>query len=286
MILGVAENPYALNVPNRLMAEAGRLGIETRLIDLPSMTVDFQSTGEASVTDRHGEISVDAVAPCLLFGFPAAIHALKVLSWFAKMQNPIDGVLLSDDKAATAERLAHGGITQVATRVLASDLDLALAAAEGIGYPVVLKRTHGAQGRWVRRASDPPAVEKAFRELAAEGPGALVLQPEIVECDGRSVRIIVTGGKTLVATERVASDGEFRSNVSAGASQSPTELSPLELELAERATAVLGLKHAGVDLLRTENGPQILEVNGCPDFTSMEPYFDFSLAESVISASI
>jgi ribosomal protein S6--L-glutamate ligase len=286
MILGVVENPYARNVPNRLMAEAGRLGIETRLIDLPTMAVDFQSVGAASVTDRHGEIRVDAVAPCLLFGFPAAIHAIKVLSWFAKMQNPIEGVLLSDDKAATAERLAHGGISQVATRVLALDLDLALAAAEEIGYPVVLKRTHGAQGRWVRRAADAAAAEKAFRELAAEGPGALVLQPEIVECAGRSVRIIVTGGGILVATERVASDGEFRSNVAAGASQSPTELSPLERELAEGSAAVLGLRHAGVDLLRTANGPQILEVNGCPDFTSMEPYFDFSLAEAVLSASI
>jgi RimK family alpha-L-glutamate ligase len=286
MILGVAENPYALNVPNRLMEEAERLGLQTRLIDLPSMTVSFQSSGEASVKDRRGVIEVNAVAPCLLFGFPAAIHAIKVLSWSARMQNPIDGMLLSDDKAATAERLAHDGITQVATRVLSFDLEPALATTEEIGYPVVLKRTHGAQGRWVRRASDPAAFEKAFRELEAEGPGALVLQPEIVECDGRSVRIIVTGGKMLVATERVASDGDFRSNVSVGASQSPTELSPLELELAERSTSVLGLRHAGVDLLRTVNGPQILEVNGCPDFTSMEPYFDFSLAESVISASI
>lgn len=286
MILGVVANPYALNVPNRLMAEAERLGLQTRLIDLPSMTVSFQSSGEASVKDSHGVIQVDAIAPCLLFGFPAAIHAIKVLSWSARTQNPIDGVLLSDDKAATAERLAHYCITQVATRVLSFDPELALTTAGEIGYPVVLKRTHGAQGRWVRRAADPAAFEKAFRELAAEGPGALVLQPEIVECEGRSVRIIVTGGKMLVATERVASDGDFRSNVSVGASQSPTELSPLELELAERSTSVLGLRHAGVDLLRTVNGPQILEVNGCPDFTSMEPYFDFSLAESVISASI
>jgi ribosomal protein S6--L-glutamate ligase len=286
VILGVVENPYARNVPSTLKAAAGRLGIEARLIDLPSVTVDFQSAGEASVTDRHGEIRVDAVAPYLLFGFPAAIHALKALSWFARMQNPVDGVLLSDDKAATAERLAHDGIAQVPTRVLALDLELARAAAGRTGYPVVLKRTHGAQGRWVRRAADGAALEKAFGELAAEGHGALVLQPEVVECDGSSVRIIVTGGKMLVATERVASDGEFRSNVAAGASQAPTGLSPLELELAERATAILGLKHAGVDLLRTRNGPQVLEVNGCPDFTSMEPYFDFSLAESVISASI
>src|ERR1700722_848605 len=179
MILGVVANPYALNVPNRLTAEADRLGIQTRLIDLPSMVVSFQSSGEASVKDTRGVIEAPPIAPCLLFGFPAAIHAIKVLSWSARTQNPIDGVLLSDDKAGTAERLAHYCITQVATRVLSFDPDLALTTAEEIGYPVVLKRTHGAQGRWVRRAADPAAFEKAFRELAAQGPGAHVLDPEI-----------------------------------------------------------------------------------------------------------
>src|ERR1700722_9853494 len=129
MILGIVDNHHARNVPNHLMAAADRLRIKTRLIDLPSTTVNFKSTGEASVTDQHGEIRVDSIAPCLLFGFPAAIHAIKALSWFAKMQNPVDGVLLSDDKAATAERLAHNGITQVATRVLSLDLAPALAAA-------------------------------------------------------------------------------------------------------------------------------------------------------------
>ncbi len=285
MALGIVENPYALNVPNRLMSVAGDLRIPTRVIDISSMAVVFQPTGQATVTDRHGIVQVDSIAPYLLFGFPAAVYALKVLSWSARLQNPVDSVLLADDKASTAERLAYAGVTQVATEICSLDLKQALTLADTIGYPVVLKRTHGAQGRWVRRASNPAEFERALRELEAEGSGALIIQPEVVEYSGRSVRVIITGGRFLVSTERTAAAGEFRSNVTGGASQSPTELTSDEKELAERAVAVLGLKHAGVDLLRTVHGPQILEVNSCPDFTSMEPYFDFSLPEAVLLAS-
>jgi ribosomal protein S6--L-glutamate ligase len=286
MTLGIVRNPYALNVPNRLMSVAGDLRIATRLIDISSMTVYFQPAGQATVSDRYGIIQVDSIAPYLLFGFPAAVYALKALSWSARLQNSVDSVLLADDKASTAERLAHAGVTQVATEICPLDLEQALTLADTIGYPVVLKRTHGAQGRWVRRASDPVAFEKALREFEAEGPGALIIQPEVVEYSGRSVRVIITGGRFLVATERQAAAGEFRSNVTGGASQSPTELTSDEKELAERAVAVLGLEHAGVDLLRTAQGPQILEVNSCPDFTSMEPYFDFSLPEAVLLATV
>jgi len=285
MILGIVENPHALNIPNRLMAVAGDLGITARLIDISSMALSFQSTGKATVIDRHGIVQVDSIAPYLLFGFPAAVYALKVLSWSARMQNPVDSVLLADDKASTAERLAHEGVTQVATEICPLELNQALTIADTIGYPVVLKRTHGAQGRWVRRASNPAAFERALKEFEVEGPGALIVQPEVVEYSGRSVRVIITGGRFLVSTERIAAAGDFRSNVTGGASQSPTELTGDEKALAEGAVAVLGLKHAGVDLLRTAYGPQILEVNSCPDFTSMEPYFDFSLPEAVLLAS-
>jgi RimK family alpha-L-glutamate ligase len=285
MTLGIVKNPYALNVPNRLMSVAGDLRIATRLIDISSMNVNFRPTGQATVTDRNGIVQVDSIAPYLLFGFPAAIYALKALSWSARLQNSVDSVLLADDKASTAERLAHAGVTQVATEICPLDPKQALSLADAIGYPVVLKRTHGAQGRWVRRASDPAAFERALREFEVEGPGALIIQPEVVEYSGRSVRVIITGGRFLVSTERIAAAGEFRSNVTGGASQSPTELTSGEKELAERAVAVLGLKHAGVDLLRTTHGPQILEVNSCPDFTSMEPYFNFSLPEAVLLAS-
>ena len=80
-------------------------------------------------------------------------------------------MLLADDKAAAAARLAQAGVAQVRTEICAQDLGRLSAAAARIGYPVVVKRTHGAQGRWVRRAAGQAALAAALAELAVEGPG-------------------------------------------------------------------------------------------------------------------
>src|SRR5262249_1791022 len=138
--------------------------------------------------------------------------------------NPVDGVLLADDKAATAERLAQAGLPQVPTVVGPNDPDLLARLAGDVGYPVVVKRTHRAQGRWVRRADNPAALKTAFDELMADGPTALVLQPEIVEARGTSIRVVMTGGRVVAVTERTAGFAEWRSNIAGGANQRPVDL--------------------------------------------------------------
>jgi ribosomal protein S6--L-glutamate ligase len=160
------------------------------------------------------------------------------------------------------------------------------AVAAEIGYPVVVKRAHGAQGRWVRRAADPAALATALAELAAEGPGALIVQPQVVECAGVSVRAVLTGGQPIAVTERRAVPPEWRSNIAGGAAQRRTELTGEERDLVHAAAAALGLGHAGVDLLRTGAGPRVLEVNACPDFTSMQTHYQADLAEAVLRASL
>jgi ribosomal protein S6--L-glutamate ligase len=160
------------------------------------------------------------------------------------------------------------------------------AVAAQIGYPVVVKRAHGAQGRWVRRAAGPEALAAALTDLAEEGPGALIMQPEVVECAGASIRAIVTGGRLLAVTQRQAAAPEWRSNIAGGAAQRRMELTGEEAELVRAATAALGLGHAGVDILRTRHGPRVLEVNACPDFTSMQPHYQADLGEEVLRASL
>jgi ribosomal protein S6--L-glutamate ligase len=214
------------------------------------------------------------------------VHALRVLARAARTQNPVDGVLLADDKAATAARLAQAGVPQIRTEICAQDVSVISSAADRIGYPVVVKRTHGAQGRWVRRAGDPAALAAAVAELAVEGPGALVLQPEVVECAGRSVRAVITGGRVLAVTERTAAGPEWRSNIAGGASQRRVELTGAEHDLVLAAARAAGLGHAGVDILRTSQGPRVLEINSCPDFTSMQPHYEQDLAEAVLLASL
>ena len=286
MTLAVARNPYATNVPDGLIAAAGRLGVPVRAVDLPSLRAGIAPLGEVTVTDQAGPVTASSLAPFLLFGFPAAVHALGVLARTARAQNPVDSVLLADDKAAAAVRLAQAGVAQVRTEICPFDPAQVAGVAAEIGYPVVVKRAHGAQGRWVRRAADPAALATVLGELAAEGPGALIVQPEKTECAGVSVRAVLTGGQLIAVTERRAAPPEWRSNIAGGAAQRRVELTGEERDLVHGAAAALGLGHAGVDLLRTRAGPRVLEVNACPDFTSMQPHYRADLAEAVLRASL
>ena len=286
MTLAVPRNPYATNVPDGLIAAAGRLGIGVRTVDLPSLRTSIAPLGEVTVADEAGPVAATSLAPFLLFGFPAAVHALSVLARTARAQNPVEGVLLADDKAATAVRLAGAGVARVRTEICPFDPAQVAAVAAGIGYPVVVKRAHGAQGRWVRRAADPQTLATALAELAVEGPGGLIVQPEITECAGVSVRAVLTGGEVIAVTERRATPPEWRSNIAGGAAQRRIELTGEERDLVHGAAAALGLGHAGVDLLRTGAGPRVLEVNACPDFTSMQPHYRADLAEAVLRASL
>jgi RimK family alpha-L-glutamate ligase len=286
MTLAVARNPYATNVPDGLIAAAGRLDVPVRTVDLPSLRAGIAPLGALTVTDAAGPVAATSLAPFLLFGFPAAVTALRVLARTTRAQNPVDGVLLADDKAAAAVRFAQAGVAQVRTEICALDQAQAAAVAAEIGYPVVVKRAHGAQGRWVRRAADPAALATALAELAAEGPGALIVQPEVTECAGTSVRAVLTGGRLIAVTERRAAPPEWRSNIAGGAVQRRIELTGKEQDLVYAAAAALALGHAGVDLLRTAAGPRVLEVNACPDFTSMQPHYRADLAEAVLRASL
>ena len=286
MRLGVTRNPFESNAPAALIAAARHLPVDVRVIDLATVRAEIGSDGGAGAFDRDGPIEVDAVTPFLLYGFPAAAHAYRVITRRAITQNSVDAILTADDKATTAHLLATAKVPQVPTHVVPPDLAEVLAAADRLGYPVVLKRTHGAQGRWVRRAADGAALAAAFDQLTPEGPGAMVIQPEVVECRGRSIRVVVTGGRPLVAAERVATGDEWRSNINQGASQHPTDITDEELGMVTRSIEALGLGHAGVDILRTADGPRILEVNACPDFTSMQPHADRDLAREIILASL
>src|SRR5262249_43673004 len=175
MTVAVARNPYATNVSTSLIAAAGRLGIPARPVDLPSLRLGIGPLGDLAVTDSDGPIAPASPAPYLLFGFPAAAHALRAPARTGHSQNPVHAVVRADDKAAAAYRLARAGVPQVRTEVCPFDAGQVSAVAAEIGYPVVVKRAHGAQGRWVRRAAGPEALAAALAELAQEGPGALIV---------------------------------------------------------------------------------------------------------------
>ena len=183
MTVAVARNPYATNVSGSLIAAAGRLGVPVRPVDLPSLRLGIGPLGEEAVTDSAGRVAADSLAPYLLFGFPAAVHALRALARTTHAQNPVDGVLLADDKAAAAYRLARAGVPQVRTEICPFDAGQVTAVAAEIGYPVVVKTdepgiAHKSDVGGVRLGlAGPAAAGAAYDDLARRlGPRVMVCE--------------------------------------------------------------------------------------------------------------
>lgn len=282
--VGLGLNPFSPRVPAAFEEAASRLGISTRRIDLPTLQCLVDQDGRASVRDAEGAVEVTHLAPALLYWQEAAATAYAMLQVLgAGCLNSVEASEIADDKSRTAVALAARGVRQVATIVVPQDPVLCRAEAERVGYPMVVKRTHGAQGRWVRSAADPGQLDEVLAVFAAEGRGALVVQPLVAGAQGQSLRLIVVAGRVVACTRRRAAEGELQSNIAAGGTQESHTPTSAEADLAAAAAEALGLQFAGVDLIDGGSGPMVLEVNAAPDFTSMKEHVPLDIAEEVLA---
>ena len=264
MRVGIGVNEWARTFPQVLAAACKELNIDYQLIEFTDLP----------------EVDVTHLAPALLYLKPKAISLYKELeAKGVKALNTVASIDIADDKAATYRALRREQVPQLETEVILLDLTEMKRLYQAGG--TVYKRTHGGQGRWVRLARDPSEIEAIYKEFVAEGPGEVIAQPFISEANGQTIRVIVTGGKVLAAALRT-SEMDFRSNISLGGTQVKYTLSDFETEISLAATSALGLGHAGVDLIFTNEGARVLEVNACPDFTSMKVISDIDLAQEVI----
>lgn len=137
------------------------------------------------------------------------------------------------------------------------------------GAPVVIKLLEGTQGIGVVLADTNKAAEsiiEAFMGLNAN----ILVQEFVKEAGGADIRCLVIGGKVVAAMKRQGAEGEFRSNLHRGGSATLVKLSPIERKTAVDAAKTMGLNMCGVDLLRANSGPQIMEVNSSPGLEGIE----------------
>jgi ribosomal protein S6--L-glutamate ligase len=262
--IGIGLNEWAQTLPAALAIACKDLGINYQIIDFSNFS----------------EVDVTHLAPALLYLKPKAFALYKELeAKGVKALNSVGAIDIADDKAATYRALRREQVPQLETEVILLELtEMQRLFRQG---GTVYKRTHGGQGRWVRLARQESEIAVIYKEFLAEGPGEVIAQPFISEANGQTIRVIVTGGRILASALRSA-EMDFRSNISLGGSQVKYELSEFEAELALDATRALGLGHAGVDLILTNQGARVLEVNACPDFTSMKEISDIDIAQEVI----
>lgn len=147
--------------------------------------------------------------------------------------------------------------------------------------PHIIKLNQGSQGLGVVLAETAQAsrsVTEAFRGLSAD----FIAQEFVAEAGGADLRCLVVGGRVVAAMQRQAGSGEFRANLHRGGSARAIELAPGEADAAVRAARAVGLEVAGVDLLRSQRGPLVLEVNASPGLEGIKSASGVDVAGEIV----
>ena len=198
------------------------------------------------------------------------IHVARLLEESGvRLFNTAESIRLADDKMLTHIALAAAGVPQphtVSSPLLFSPPEedtFAERVVSTLSLPVVVKECHGAFGKQVYLARDLDALRAIRKELIA----APHLYQEYIECGASDIRVIVIGGKAVCQMKRKATkEGEFRSNAELGGMGVAIPEDSALTALAERAAAALGLCYAGVDILESNRGYLVTEVNSNAHF--------------------
>jgi len=270
MKIGILSRDPKLYSTNRLK-EAGELrGHEIQVIDYLRCYMSITSH-KPTVIYRGESLYFDAIIPRIgashTFYGTAVVRQFEMMGVFSA--NESVAVTRSRDKLRCFQLLAREGIGLPVTGFANSTKDI-----EGLintvgDAPLVVKILEGTQGIGVVLAETHNAAESvisAFRGLKAN----ILVQEFIREAEGADIRAFVIGGKVRAAMLRQAPPGEFRANVHRGGTAHKVKLSPEEKATAVRAAKIMGLNVAGVDLVRSNHGPVVLEVNSSPGLEGIE----------------
>lgn len=191
------------------------------------------------------------------------------------------GISRSRDKLASMQLLSRAGVGLPTTSFAHATQDIQGVLDVVGGAPVVVKLLEGTQGLGVVLAETKKAAESvigAFRQLDAN----ILVQQFIKEARGADIRAFVVDGKVVAAMKRQGAPGEFRSNLHQGGSATVWKLTPKERATAVRAAKTMDLAIAGVDMIQSESGPMILEVNSSPGLEGIELASEVDVAGRVI----
>jgi ribosomal protein S6--L-glutamate ligase len=195
--------------------------------------------------------------------------------------NPPRAIECAVDKYLTTARLVDAGLP-VPSTIVCENSESAQAAFEQLGGDVVVKPIFGAEGRGILRVSDPDLALRTFRTL--ERLGAVLYVQKFVEHEGFDLRVMVLDGRVLAAMRR-RSPHDFRTNVSRQAQAEPVEPNDRECDWALRASAAVGTRIAGVDILYDRSGAgYVIEVNGVPGWRALARVAKCDVARELIGS--
>ena len=267
-ILSRNENLYSTR---RLKEADEAAGHEVDIIDTLHCYMDI--TRSRPTVRYHGaELpKYDAIIPRI--GASVTFYGTAVARQFEMMGtfnvNESVAISRSRDKLRSLQLLSRKGVGMPRTGFASKPDNIKDLIKNVGGAPVVIKLLEGTQGIGVVLADTAKAAEaiiEAFMGLRAN----ILVQEFIKEAGGADIRCLVVGGKVVAAMKRQGAEGEFRSNLHRGGSAEVVKLTKAERETAVNAAKVMGLNFCGVDLLQSQNGPMVMEVNSSPGLEGIE----------------
>ncbi len=283
MKIAILSRNASLYSTRRLKEAAEEAGHTVRVIDYLRCYMDITSHRPA-IRYQGAELEgFDAIIPRI--GASYTFYGTAVVRQFEMMGvypcNESQGITRSRDKLRAMQLLAREGVGLPVTSFAHSTKDI-----DGIidvvgGAPLVVKLLEGTQGMGVVLAETKKAAESvigAFRQLDAN----ILTQEFIKEAGGSDIRAFVVGNRVVASMIRKAAPGEFRSNLHRGGTAEKVRLTPEERATAKRAARILGLNVAGVDMMRSNHGPVVLEVNSSPGLEGIEGSTGVNVAGKVI----
>jgi ribosomal protein S6--L-glutamate ligase len=267
----------------RLREAVEERGHQVRVIDYLRCYMDITSHRPRVLYAGEPIEDVDAVIPRI--GATYTFYGTAVVRQFEMMKvftaNSSQSISRSRDKLRCLQLLSRLGIGLPVTSFAHSTKDVRGLIDLVGGAPLVVKLLEGTQGIGVVLAETRKAAEsviEAFRGLDAN----ILVQEFIKESAGTDIRCFVVGQRVIASMKRTAPEGEFRSNIHRGGTGRTVKLTPEERSTAVRAAKAMGLKVAGVDLLRSNHGPVVMEVNSSPGLEGIEAATGKDVAGKVV----
>ena len=282
MKIAILSRSSSLYSTARLKEAGVARGHEMAVVDYLRCYMDITAR-RPKVLFRGEEVRPHAVIPRIgatyTFYGAAVVRQFEMADVFTL--NGSDAISRSRDKLRSMQLLSRAGVGLPTTSFAHSTQDISGLLEVVGGPPVVVKLLEGTQGLGVVLAETRKAAESvigAFRQMDAN----ILVQEFVKEAAGSDLRAFVVGGKVVAAMRRTGAAGDFRSNLHRGGTGQPVKLTAKERATAVRAAKTMALNVAGVDMLQSDEGPMVLEVNSSPGLEGIEGASGVDIADLII----
>jgi ribosomal protein S6--L-glutamate ligase len=283
MKIAILSRRSQLYSTRRLVEEAKQRGHTVRVVDTLRCYMNITSHNPSIHYKGEDLSGFDAVIPRI--GASVTFYGTAVLRQFETMgvfaANESVAITRSRDKLRSIQVLSRRGIGLPITGFAHSPDDIGDLIKMVGGAPLVIKLLEGTQGIGVVLAETQQAAESVIEAFLGV-KAYIMVQEYIREAKGADIRCFVIDGKVVAAMKRQAKPGEFRSNLHRGGKASLIDITAEERSMAVRAAKILGLNVAGVDLLRSEREPLVMEVNSSPGLKGIEGVTGKNIAGMII----